>query len=158
MTKGGASRSRNIRASPLVGGATDYTTFNPVQPMQPVSLPQGGYYTQDDIREVVRYAGERFITVLPEIEMPGHSSAAIAAYPELGKPHRNLQAGGDRIPASVTRDSVLNVDDSTDAFHAGRLERSAHALSLEIHPHRRRRSRKATLAGQSSRAATHARS
>jgi len=43
----------------------------------------GGYYTQKDIKEVVQYAAERFITVVPEIEMPGHSSAAIAAYPEL---------------------------------------------------------------------------
>ena len=44
----------------------------------------GGFYTQDDAREVVAYAKERFITVVPEIEMPGHSVAAIAAYPELG--------------------------------------------------------------------------
>jgi hexosaminidase len=44
----------------------------------------GGFYTQDDAREVVRYAAERFITVVPEIEMPGHAKAAIAAYPELG--------------------------------------------------------------------------
>lgn len=44
----------------------------------------GGYYTQEEIREVVEYAQERFITVIPEIEMPGHSSAALAAYPEFG--------------------------------------------------------------------------
>lgn len=44
----------------------------------------GGFYTQDQCREVVRYAAERYITVVPEIEMPGHSSAALAAYPELG--------------------------------------------------------------------------
>ena len=42
----------------------------------------GGFYTQDDIREIVAYAADRFITVVPEIEMPGHSTAAIAAYPE----------------------------------------------------------------------------
>src|SRR5436190_145462 len=46
--------------------------------------PHGGYYTQDDIREVVAYAQARFVTIVPEIEMPGHSQAAIAAYPELG--------------------------------------------------------------------------
>ena len=49
----------------------------------------GGFYTQDQIREVVQYARERNVMVVPEIEMPGHSSAAIAAYPELscsGKP------------------------------------------------------------------------
>ncbi|WP_217238659.1 beta-N-acetylhexosaminidase [Streptomyces sp. AC555_RSS877] len=46
--------------------------------------PHGGYYTQDDIREIVAYAAERHISVVPEIDVPGHSQAAIAAYPELG--------------------------------------------------------------------------
>lgn len=50
---------------------------------------QRGYYTQEDIKEIVKYASDRFITVIPEIEMPGHASAALAAYPEhscgLGK-------------------------------------------------------------------------
>ncbi len=44
----------------------------------------GGFYTQDQAREIVRYAAERYITVVPEIEMPGHSVAALAAYPNLG--------------------------------------------------------------------------
>jgi hexosaminidase len=43
----------------------------------------GGYYSQDDIRELVRYAGQRNITLVPEIELPGHACAALAAYPEL---------------------------------------------------------------------------
>mgnify|MGYP003575217248 CR=1 FL=1 len=43
----------------------------------------GGYYTQDQMREVVQYAAERFITVVPEIEMPAHSRSALAAYPQL---------------------------------------------------------------------------
>ncbi|WP_462318177.1 family 20 glycosylhydrolase, partial [Marinilabilia sp.] len=46
--------------------------------------PYGGYYTQEEAREVVEYAKERFITVIPEIELPGHAQAALAAYPELG--------------------------------------------------------------------------
>lgn len=46
--------------------------------------PYGGYYTQDDIREIVAYAAERHIRVVPEIDVPGHSQAAISAYPELG--------------------------------------------------------------------------
>ncbi|WP_405525432.1 beta-N-acetylhexosaminidase [Streptomyces canus] len=46
--------------------------------------PHGGFYTQDDIREIVAYAAERHITVVPEIDVPGHSQAAITAYPELG--------------------------------------------------------------------------
>ncbi|MDH6570006.1 hexosaminidase [Streptomyces sp. SAI-117] len=46
--------------------------------------PHGGFYTRNDIREIVAYAAERHITVVPEIDVPGHSQAAIAAYPELG--------------------------------------------------------------------------
>ena len=46
--------------------------------------PYGGFYTQDQIRELVAYAGERGITVVPEVELPGHSLAALTAYPELG--------------------------------------------------------------------------
>jgi len=47
------------------------------------SIRYGGFYTQEQIKEIVKYAQERFITIIPEIEMPGHSSAAIAAYPQL---------------------------------------------------------------------------
>lgn len=47
-------------------------------------LPHGGYYTQAEIREIVAYAKQQFVTIVPEIEMPGHAQAAIAAYPELG--------------------------------------------------------------------------
>ncbi|MGN6249707.1 MAG: beta-N-acetylhexosaminidase [Ginsengibacter sp.] len=43
----------------------------------------GGFYTQDQVKEIVKYAKDRYITIIPEIEMPGHSSAAIAAYPQL---------------------------------------------------------------------------
>ena len=46
--------------------------------------PYGGFYTQDQIREVVEYAAERYITVIPEIDLPGHMQAALAAYPHLG--------------------------------------------------------------------------
>ena len=47
------------------------------------SIHYGGFYTQKQIKEIVKYAQDRFITVIPEIEMPGHASAAIAAYPKL---------------------------------------------------------------------------
>lgn len=47
-------------------------------------IPYGGYYTQNDIKEVVKYAQERFITIVPEIEIPGHSLGALCAYPWLG--------------------------------------------------------------------------
>lgn len=55
-----------------------------LEPPQPgEATTYGGFYTQDDIREVIAFAKSRFITVVPEIEMPGHSLAALAAYPEL---------------------------------------------------------------------------
>jgi hexosaminidase len=47
------------------------------------SLHYGGFYTQDQVKGIVKYAKDRYITIIPEIEMPGHSSAAIAAYPQL---------------------------------------------------------------------------
>lgn len=47
-------------------------------------IPYGGYYTQDEAREIVAYAAARHITVIPEIDMPGHMLAALASYPELG--------------------------------------------------------------------------
>lgn len=47
-------------------------------------VPVSGFYTQEEAREIVRYAAERFITVIPEVDMPGHMMAALASYPELG--------------------------------------------------------------------------
>lgn len=48
--------------------------------------PIGGYYTQEDMKEIIRYAAGRCIEIIPEIDMPGHSNAALAAYPELACP------------------------------------------------------------------------
>jgi hexosaminidase len=53
--------------------------------------PHGGFYTQDDIREIVAYAAARHVTVVPEIEMPGHAQAALAAYPEFGNTGEKLE-------------------------------------------------------------------
>ena len=57
----------------------------------------GGFYTQAEVKEIVKYAADRFITVVPEIEMPGHCSAAIAAYPWLSC----FPAEPTKIPASM---------------------------------------------------------
>lgn len=54
------------------------------EPVQYQNERYGGFYSQEEIREVVAYAKERHITVIPEIEMPGHAQAALSAYPELG--------------------------------------------------------------------------
>src|SRR2546430_29764 len=72
----------------------------------------GGFYTQDEVREVVRYAAERGITVVPEIEMPGHALAAIAAYPELG----NTQAKHEVQTYWGISEHVLGVGESVITF------------------------------------------
>jgi hexosaminidase len=71
----------------------------------------GGYYTQAEIRDIVGYATARHITIVPEIEMPGHASAAIAAYPELGV------APIAAVPADWgIYDHVFNVSEATCQF------------------------------------------
>jgi hexosaminidase len=67
-----------------VGAWRERTMVSPRQHPRWDERPHGGYYTQDDIREIVAYAADRHVTVVPEIDIPGHSQAAIAAYPELG--------------------------------------------------------------------------
>ena len=74
--------------------------------------PYGGFYTQDDIREIVAYAAERFVTVVPEIEMPGHSQEVVAAYPELGCTTDHVDP---RTHWGVSP-YLLNADDSTITF------------------------------------------
>ncbi|MHC5083287.1 MAG: beta-N-acetylhexosaminidase, partial [Planctomycetota bacterium] len=74
--------------------------------------PHGGFYTQADVREIVQYAAERFVTVVPEIEMPGHSQAAIAAYPELG----NYDKTFDVCRWWGYGEDVFNVEESTITF------------------------------------------
>jgi hexosaminidase len=58
-----------------------FGTFSPPGPDEPRDY--GGFYTQDDIKEIVQYAKDRFMNILPEIDVPGHSLAAVVAYPEL---------------------------------------------------------------------------
>lgn len=65
------------RAQTVIGNYHDRT------PQQFDNTPYGGYYTQDQIRDVVKYAADRYINIVPEIEMPGHSEAVLAAYPEF---------------------------------------------------------------------------
>jgi hexosaminidase len=74
--------------------------------------PHGGFYSQDDAREIVAYAKARFVTVVPEIEMPGHAMAAIAAYPEIG-------VTGDPVAVATTWgvfSDILNAEPSTVQF------------------------------------------
>ncbi|MER2996484.1 family 20 glycosylhydrolase [Pontibacter populi] len=82
-----------------VGGWRDGTIVGHAleRPQQFDNKKYGGFYTQDEIRDVVQYAKDRHITIVPEIEMPGHALAALAAYPELsctGGPFKTEQAWG----------------------------------------------------------------
>jgi hexosaminidase len=67
-----------------IGAWRDSTIINHFtsEPRQYDNTIHGGYYTQEEVKEIIKYAQERYITIVPEIEMPGHSSAALAAYPE----------------------------------------------------------------------------
>ncbi|GAA3475157.1 beta-N-acetylhexosaminidase [Nonomuraea roseola] len=99
LTEVGAWR----RESPL--GARQHGVFD--------GRPHGGYYTQDDLREIVSYAADRFVTVVPEVELPGHSQAAIAAYPQLG----NLDTSLEVATMWGVQPHVLNVEDTTLDFY-----------------------------------------
>lgn len=72
------------RTETLMGHYYDYL------PQRYDGKAYGGFYTQDEAREIVKYAAERFITVIPEIEMPGHATAALAAYPEFSCNRQNI--------------------------------------------------------------------
>jgi hexosaminidase len=83
------SRTAAWRNQTLIGRPGDGDQFD--------GKPYGGYYSQDDMREIVAYAAERHISVVPEIEMPGHALAALAAYPQLsctGGPFTTGQSWG----------------------------------------------------------------
>ncbi len=72
----------------------------------------GGFYTQKEIKEVVQYAQQRHITIVPEIEMPGHAQAAIAAYPELG----NTGVSPGIRPMWGISKEIYNPEETTIAF------------------------------------------
>ena len=76
LTEIGSVRSRTLIGRDPGGTYDENCKFD--------ETPYGGYYTQDEIRDVVNYAAERFITVIPEIEFPGHAVGALASYPWLG--------------------------------------------------------------------------
>ena len=97
------------------------------------SIQYGGFYTQDECREIIKYAADRYITVIPEIDMPGHMVAAVTAYPELGctggpysvrtiwgVSEELLCAGNDKVYDFVEKvlDEVMDIFPSKD-IHIG---------------------------------------
>ncbi len=89
LTEVGAWRKDDIKKQPWMDSLKHLKKANKV-------VNYGGYYTQEDIKEIVEYAKENFVTIIPEIEMPGHCIAALAAYPELSctGEHYDVPAGG----------------------------------------------------------------
>jgi hexosaminidase len=106
----------------------------------------GGFFTQDDIREILAYAKARYITVVPEIEMPGHSGAALRAYPEFGctgKPCGVYCAGNDETFVFLQNvlDEVLQLFPSKyihiggDEVNKGQWQRCAKCQARIAHEH-----------------------
>jgi hexosaminidase len=75
-----------IKKYPKLTETSAWRTASPLpgEMEKPDGIPYGGFYTQEQVREIVAHAASRFIKVVPEIEMPGHAVAALASYPELG--------------------------------------------------------------------------
>jgi hexosaminidase len=96
-----------IKKYPLltsVGGYRNGTITGRYPGKGNTNTKHGGFYTQQQIKEIIKYAADRFITVIPEIELPGHASAAIAAYPELSCfPNENTQVAKDCIWSGPTK-------------------------------------------------------
>ncbi len=85
-----------IKKYPLltkIGSKRKSTQIGPLQWESPIQSaePHEGFYTQEEIKEIINYAKERHITIVPEIEMPGHSTAAIAAYSWLGTSRKEIE-------------------------------------------------------------------
>jgi hexosaminidase len=77
--------------------------------IEPDGAPYGGFYTQDEVRAIVRFAAARHVRIIPEIDMPGHATAAIAAYPALG-----AGAGAPRVSSSWgVLNHVFNLEPQT---------------------------------------------
>ena len=105
----------------------------------------GGYYTQQEMRELVAYAAERHIVIVPEIDVPGHAYAALVAYPELsllppGVPIKECQVGRDVLAANHPRtvafvkavlDEIMALFPAGNPIHLGGDEVDVNLLSME---------------------------
>jgi hexosaminidase len=96
-----------------VGGWRSESTAGHLREGRFDGCPHGGFYTQDQLRDLVEYAGSRGVRIMPEIDLPGHMQAAICAYPQLGNaPRRQIPV----CTAWGVSQHVLNTDDGTLAF------------------------------------------
>lgn len=95
-----------------VGGCRMPSGDGGIDPRSGVPRPYCGWYSQEQIREIVRYAADRQITVVPEIDIPGHATAAIAAYPELGVSGKPIAVSNEW----GVNTNLFNVEESTLVF------------------------------------------
>jgi hexosaminidase len=109
LTEVGARRRATVVGRPLKSPAHD--GFSAASDRYD-NVPHGGFYTQETMRELVAYAAARHITIVPEIEMPGHAQAAVAAYPELGCVDTRLNVSG----CWGIHDVLFNASDKTLAL------------------------------------------
>jgi hexosaminidase len=102
LTEIGAWRDETVIGHPWAGK----------EPVKYDGIRHGGFYTQGEIKEIIDYAADRYITIVPEIEMPGHAQAAIASYPELG-------CTGEKMKVRTTwgiSPNIYNTEDNTFKF------------------------------------------
>ncbi|MBK7560410.1 MAG: family 20 glycosylhydrolase [Chitinophagaceae bacterium] len=99
-----------------VGGWRDGTIIGRYPGTGNDNIHYGGFYTQEEIKEVVAYASKRYITVIPEIEMPGHSMAALAAYPQLGTTPDSVYKVSQTWGINDVFNNVLNPSEYTFNF------------------------------------------
>ncbi|MFJ6796449.1 beta-N-acetylhexosaminidase [Streptomyces sp. NPDC091268] len=120
LTEVGAWRARSRRghrASPLWNEA-----------------PHGGFYSRDDIREIVAYAAERHVRLVPEIDVPGHSQAAIAAHPELGNTDVVDTAALGVWEDWGINENVLAPTEAVLRFYEGVFEELLELFPVEVSP------------------------
>ena len=99
LTEVGSRRSETV-----IGHAHHSTEYD--------GIPHGGFYSQDELRELVAYAADRFVRIVPEIDLPGHTQAARAAYPELGYDGSHQEV----MTTFGISDHVMRVDEPGIAF------------------------------------------
>lgn len=104
-----------------IGSKRKSTQIGPLQWESPIQSaePHEGFYTQEEIKEIIKYAKDRHITIVPEIEMPGHSTAAIASYPWLGTSKKETEVP---IKFGVGKDVFDVTNERTNQFLRDVLE------------------------------------
>lgn len=121
LTQVGAWRDQSLIATPGDDGSRKTNHVHPAWEVAPRTSygpggKYGGFYSQEDVREVVAYAASRHIAVVPEIEMPGHAIAALAAYPELscdgGSYSANANAGVNKGVFCIGKEEVITFLDN----------------------------------------------